>query len=178
MSEWKWNKQGFSNWSDKVSYELIELRQQIDAINAKLSAMTANQSGKSGPEATEATQPESKGYGEDTFPTGLPKMGKGFEESEFTTDDLVSATYALQTATIAARGYLMLLDQMGLSKDQKAMVRELEMGLMAVMKAAQAISLAKGIIEATSLNPMAILTLGGYATSSIAYMNKLGGGGI
>jgi hypothetical protein len=102
----------------------------------------------------------------------------GYTDIKSYTDDMVKATYAFKTAAIAAKGYLMLLDQMGLSPDQKKMVKELEYGMMAVMKAAQAVAIGKGIMEAATLNPMAILTLGGYAAGSIAYTSKLTGGGV
>lgn len=103
--------------------------------------------------------------------------GKQLGDKSYT-DILVEQTYALKTAAIAARGYLMLLDQMGLNKEQKHMIRELEYGMMAVMKMAQAVSLATGLMEAGTLNPKAIFTIGGYAAGSIAYSMKMQGGGV
>ena len=98
------------------------------------------------------------------------------------TEMLVQATYAIRTASNAMRGYLMLLDQAGLSKDQKKLIMEVENSLMAIMKLAQAVRILQGIMKLGSLtSPEGIFDLilmGGFASSSVAYGSKVQGGGI
>lgn len=98
------------------------------------------------------------------------------------TEMLVQATYAIRTASNAMRGYLMLLDQAGLSKDQKKLIMEVENSLMAIMKLAQAVRILQGIMKLGSLtSPEGIFNLilmGGFASSSVAYGSKVQGGGI
>lgn len=107
----------------------------------------------------------------------------GAEETSIpNTEMLVQATYAIRTASIAMRGYLMLLDQAGLSKDQKKLIMEVEQSLMAIMKLAQAVRILQGIMKLGSLtSPEGIFDLilmGGFASSSVAYGSKVQGGGI
>ena len=149
-----------------MKQEIIELKIRLSAIEAQLKDM--------GAEAT----PSKQETDESGFPSGPYKL-KGFgEEGGDFTADLVHATYTIRTAATAFRGYMMLLDQAGLSKDQKKMVRELEYGAMMAMKAMVAIQLFNTARAATG-DPTAIFALiagGGSLAASAAFGSKLQGG--
>lgn len=175
----QWDKGVYPKWKDKVDYELMEIRMHITSLEAQLKGGGRGGGTGGGKGATsDFTDISQFGFNKEEAVSKLTDIEEEEVEGKSYTDMLVEQTYALKTATIAAKGYLMLLDQMGLSKDQKHMVRDLEYGMMAIMKGAQAVMIGKGIMEAASLNPMAILTFGGYVAGSVAYSSKLSGGGV
>jgi hypothetical protein len=109
------------------------------------------------------------------------KMGnmEGDDTESNSLDNLISATYAFHSATHAMRGYLMLVDQLGLSKDQKKMVRDLEYVMMAIMKLTMAISMI-GEMMAGTLQPelLPIFLVGGLMSASVGYSSKVVGSGV
>ena len=107
------------------------------------------------------------------------------EESSggFTQEDLINATYTFREAAHSMRGYLMLLDQLGLSKDQKKLIRDLEYIMMMVSKIGITINFvmkAAELAEAPETMGASLLPLifgGGTGSAAIAYgMKTLGGG--
>jgi hypothetical protein len=114
----------------------------------------------------------------------VPTEREEEEKGRFTTEDLVGATYALHETTHAMRGYLMLLDQMGLNKDQKKMVRDLEYAMMLVTKLTTAMNIlisletkaaAGEAISAPELF-LPLFIAGGMGSASFGYAHKLSGG--
>lgn len=192
-----WDKQSFPLWKDKVSYELIELRQQVSLLAVQIKAM--QQGGAGGGSSSVATvgggssrrsvsvRPLSDyemQEGQMTLTGELATVGSEEGEEEDSTNNIKQSSYAIQQATIAMRGYLMLLQQLGLSKDQKKMISELQTAMMMVMKIAATISVVQGLMELSAtggLDPTAwiqIVMAGGYASSSLAYGSKTVGGNI
>jgi len=161
---------GGHTWAQMIKAEIVELKIRMSAIESKLSEM--------GIEGTAVRPPEAVGERiEGAFARG--------EDLDTTTRDLVKATYVIRSTAVAMRGYLMLLDQAGLSRNQKEMVRELEYIMMAAMKAAQTIKLLilayQTMAAAEAVTPMGVFYLalaGGVGAASIAYSNKTLGGGV
>lgn len=176
---------GKNEWTNTIDTNLLQIHMDLAVIAARLNIL---QGGTRGAGGTQAGQPLEEGpegrTGEEVEGQFYPDVGPA-ETTEPTTntETLVQATYAIRTATIAMRGYLMLLDQMGLSKDQKKLIMELQGTMMMVMKLMQVIRLLQAVSAAGGLmsgDPMAIFDLilaGGFGASSIAYGRKIGGSG-
>lgn len=183
FSPYDYRKDSFRRWVDKVDQELLMLHidmQKVAAlVNSKKgtdkSAISSITGGAVGGGSGRLRQQSFDAKGNLT-----PTIDK--ETSIPNTEMLVQATYAIRTASNAMRGYLMLLDQAGLSKDQKKLIMEVENSLMAIMKLAQAVRILQGIMKLGSLtSPEGIFDLilmGGFASSSVAYGSKVQGGGI
>jgi hypothetical protein len=117
--------------------------------------------------------------------TPLPKTGKGSKDDEdgegkskigMNTQMLVQATYAIRETTTAMRGYLMLLDQMNLSRDQKKAIKQIEDMSMTVLKIASAVKLAMAAVTMSANPAMGVLNMalaGGMMASSVAFANKI-----
>jgi len=197
--------QGFALWKDKVDNELVEIRARIDAIAVALNASTPDSktgqsggptggSGSGGPKADSSSSEFGKGSdfsSVESYTKNMDaakslgelydKMGnmEGDDTESNSLDNLISATYAFHSATHAMRGYLMLVDQLGLSKDQKKMVRDLEYVMMAIMKLTMAISMI-GEMMAGTLQPefLPIFLVGGLMSASVGYSYKVVGSGV
>jgi hypothetical protein len=120
----------------------------------------------------------STGEGVDKFFDKYLSSGKSnFQQMSL---DLAQATYSIRTAETAAKGYLMVVGQLGLSADQKAMVRDLEQINMAVMKVMATIKMLQLALASTNPYMMAfyLFSAGGTAAASLAYGNKVSGGGV
>ena len=156
---WTWDRGSFSKYSDKVNFELQEIRSHIERIDAELQQLIQGRE-------------------------GITREGKEEQVSPTTSETLMQATYAIRSTAIAMRGYLMLIDQMGLSRDQKKMIREMEYVMMMIMKLSQTIKLlqlAQGLLTVSMGDPRGLLYLflaGGYGMAGIAYANKTMGGTI
>lgn len=154
-----------SEWGQMIKQEIIELKIRQTAMEAKLA------------ELGHAATPTGKDiYDRTSIFDGEEEWDKA--HSKDFTMDLVHATYTIRTASTAMRGYMMLVDQMGLSKDQKKMIRELEYGAMMVMKAMVALQLFNAA-RAAAGDPTAIFSLiagGGSLAASVAFGSKIQGG--
>ena len=184
-------------WSDKVSAELIEIRQHLVILEAKVEAMKSGGTA----DATGGARPikEVSEFGKGSDFSSVEKWQRDMNaakeydemlrtkitdiESEITgkeglsTEDLVHVTYAIHEATHAMRGYLMFLDQLGLSKDQKHLIRELEYFVMMITKLTTAILVIAGMMEA-GFTPLGIFVAGGMGAASLGYGMKIAGGGL
>src|SRR5208283_1190750 len=153
-----YRKDSFRTWVQKVDKELLMLHIDMQRLAQILNSRKGGTGGvSSGPSDNKEdytpigdrlpfeSQSGDSLTGELPFASeaGQNYLRNSDEEKEggFTTDDLVTATYSIHEATHAMRGYLMLLDQMGLSKDQKKMVRDLEYGMMMVSKLTMAMNI-------------------------------------
>lgn len=150
----------------QIKQDILDIKSRLTIIETKLQEMGAITT----PEGTE-------GLGGETIGEGKVPRGTGVQ-------DLVQATYTIRTASTAMRGYLMLLKQANLSTDQKQMIRELEYGMMMMLKAAWTIKLlilAYRELEAAALGPIGLLytafAFGGLA-STLAFGNKMMGGTV
>lgn len=181
----RWYTGTHKNFAAKVTEELNVIRSRILIIESQLGMPHGGEVSPTtthfeGPEISDIT-PESFGpwYGdlEDIEKETGEKVG-----SKDYTESLVQATYAIRTLSIAMRGYLQLVDQLGLSKDQKKMIREVENVMMMIMKLVQVVGMASTIIDVAEENyPKALLTLimmGGFAASSGAYASHVVAGGV
>ena len=177
---------GKNEWTNTIDTNLLQIHMDLAVIAARLNIL---QGGTRGAGGTQAGQPLEEGpegrTGEEVEGQFYPDVepAESTEQLGTQTAGLVQATYAIRTATIAMRGYLMLLDQMHLSRDQKKMIMELQNVMMMVMKLMQVIRLLQAVSAAGGLmsgDPMAIFDLilaGGFGASSIAYGRKIGGSG-
>lgn len=201
FTPYDYRKDSFRTWVQKVDKELlmlhIDMQRLAKLVNSKGTGTggTTGGSGAASKGAAESTTSEfGKGSDFSSVSDYLDESQSAEEydkllakipdiESEgkggMSTEDLVAATYAIHEATHAMRGYLMLVDQLGLSKDQKKMVRDLEYIMMSIMKLATAISLVTQMIEGT-LAPEAlpIFLVGGLMSASIGYGMKVSGSGV
>ena len=200
-----WDKQSFPLWKDKVQYELIEIRQQITllAIQVKqaqkgtasateevreTAGTTASKQGAITSDFEDVRSFITEADAQEAYDATLGKITDieaDPEKSGMSTEDIKQGTYYIQSATIAMRGYLMLLGQAGLSKDQKKMIAQLETAMMMVMKIAATVQIAAGVIKLAmspvGLDPLGwvqVIMGGGYAASAMAYGAKTAGGGV
>ena len=208
FSPYDYRKDSFRRWVDKVDQELLMLHldmQKVAALvnskkgtdNSAISSITGGAVGGgsgrlSGGVSVRPLSSFPVTEGQQSFdaegnltPTiDMIQSGEtGAQETSIpNTEMLVQATYAIRTASNAMRGYLMLLDQAGLSKDQKKLIMEVENSLMAIMKLAQAVRILQGIMKLGSLSSpegiFDLILMGGFASSSVAYGSKVQGGGI
>jgi hypothetical protein len=175
-------------WSKGIKQELIDMKLKITALEAQVKAL-----GAPVPETTSGKGPKisyDKIYDEyvnqsvDDLTEEITAPYKG--SSEYV-DSMVKASYSIREASTAMRGYLMLLDQAGLSKDQKKMIRDLENSMMSVMKFANAMKYALEIynmykaamLAGGAIGPQGILMAiigGGSMAASLAFGSKLTGG--
>jgi len=145
-------------WAEMIKNEIILIKQRLTAIENTLGEMKGR-TGAVGP-----VKPEGE-PGEDIYaPINI---------------------YEVLVATAQARralyGYSMLLQQMGLSKEQKMLIRELEQTTSMVLRLTQAINLmmmAAKALETSSPWAIPFLILaGGMFAATLGYGMKLGGGG-
>jgi hypothetical protein len=170
-----------SDWSNRIDANLAAIHADLAMIAEKLNKIPMGK--LAGADKKDLSEEDIQVGGSYTL---KELKSAGFEDIKSFTQDLVEATYAIKTATIAMRGYTMLIGQAGLSKDQKAMIRELEYAMMATMKAAQAIMLlmkSQAIAELMSgpltwKGAMDLAIIGGYSASSLAYSSKIVGGRV
>jgi len=157
--DWQWDKVGWSKFIDKVDFELQELRSHVERLDAELQQLIQGRE-------------------------GITREGREEQISSTTSETLMQATYAIRSTAIAMRGYLMLIDQMGLPRDAKRMIREIEYIMMMIMKLSQTIKLlqlAQGLLTVSMGDPRGLLYLflaGGYGMAGIAYANKTMGGTV
>lgn len=196
-----WDKQSFPTWKDKVQFELIEIRQQIAALSIQIKQAKLSSSGEDSGESAGSTASKqgaitsdfedvrtfiSDADAQESYDATLGKISdiEASSPTGFNTEDIKQSTYSIQSATIAMRGYLMLLGEAGLSKDQKKMIAQLETAMMMVMKIAATVQIAAGVIKlamSEGLDPrgwVQVIMGGGFAASSMAYGMKTVGGGI
>lgn len=160
-----------NEWAGMIKSEIIDLKIRLDSVERQLNELGY----KSSPE----------GEGKDIYSRDsiFDREADWSQRDKLEAMDLVKATYSIREATKAMRGYLMLLDQAGLSKEQKKMVRDLEYAMMMIMKAATALNLLlkmQQLMAAGALGPSGILMYGIFAggsmAASVAYGSKLSGG--
>jgi hypothetical protein len=152
-----------------IKTELIDLKVRVTALEEHLTALSHG-----------AGEPTPSGV------TGETPIGEGPSPSETISmaEQLKEATYTIRQATTSARGYLMLLDQMGLSKDQKKMIKELESAMMMIMKLITTIrllALAYKELTVAEAGPIGIVYgvfAAGTFAASMAYGSKLTGGSV
>jgi hypothetical protein len=156
-----------SEWAMMIKQEIIDIKIRLTALESKLENIA--------------------GKPLEDIKAGVPSEGIGPEVAgraytPTVAEELVEATYTIRQASMAMRGYLMLLDEAGLNKDQKKMVKELEEAMMMMMKLMTTIrmlQLAYQALTAAELGPMGFVYLafaGGTFSASLAYGSKLTGG--
>jgi hypothetical protein len=166
-------------WSKGIKEEIIDMKLEITALKAQIKAM-----GAPVPEAKamRGSNPYRNIYGnESIFDRG--SIWKDQNSKDYI-DGMVKATYSIREASTAMRGYMMLLDQAGLSRDQKKMVKDVENGMMMIMKMAttlQYIIKLQQLAAASEFGPVGyiyMIMIGGSMAASIAYGSKLTGGSV
>jgi hypothetical protein len=167
-----------NSWAEQIKADILNLKMRVTALETQVNAM---KEGMLGSNTSTVKSAGSTGTGS----SSLEKLSggadsKGNTNFEQMSLDLAKVTYSIRTAETAAKGYLMLLGQMGLSADLKSLVRDLENINMAVMKTMATIRMLQLALATTSPYMMAfyLLSAGGTAAASLAYMNKVSGGGV
>ena len=158
-----------SEWGAMIKAELVDLKVRVTALEEHLTALSHG-AGESTPSGV----------------TGETPIGEGPSPSETISmaEQLKEATYTIRQATTSMRGYMMLLDQMGLSKDQKKMIKQMEETMMMIMKIMTTIRIMSLAIEAATTPamgpyaPLYALFAGGTMAASMAYGSKLTGGSV
>lgn len=171
------------SWGIMIKQEIIDLKIRMSAIEAQLKDMGAQTTPSGGISTGGGRGRDVFGHGETSIFDREAEWDEAHQRD--TTTDLVHATYTIRSASTAMRGYMMMVDQAGLSKDQKKMIREMEYTAMMALKAATAIQYAAKAMElaqaGTLTGPLgamyAVLT-GGSIAASVAFGSKLGGGGV
>jgi hypothetical protein len=171
-----------------IKAELMEFRARLDAMEAQLKTMGSGGSSSGGQsgisETTTETDVGSVSVG-DTSSQGVKATSDEVDNATSNiksyTDSVVDATYLIREASVAMRGYGMLLDQMGLSKDQKKLIHDMEETMMMVYKVIQTLRLLEAAnlaFEAGSggLGMLEIGLAGGVFAGSMAYGSKVVGG--
>lgn len=186
-----YRKESFRRWVDKVDKELLMLHIDMQRLAKNVKSQShsggpKDDSGSGGPkEPDEPPQGKSGEYADGHFYADVEPPSEE-DKSGFGTEDFVAATYSIHEATHAMRGYLMLVDQMGLSRDQKKMIRDLEYAMMMISKITMAMnilmSLESKVAEGGALAApeifLPLMVAGGLGSASIAYGMKLNGGQI
>jgi len=194
-------------WKDKVDGELVQIKQNINILALRIKDIQGGKGGKAAAEGGSGSSGRRSvpviplkdfaikagsgqmAFGEDgNLEDLVPAQTTDEDDSEegggMSSAKIQQGTYAIQQATISMRGYLMLLGEAGLSKDQKKMVAQLETSMMMVMKIAATINVAMGLMKLAAsggLDPTAYMQVimgGGYAASAIAYGMKTTGSGV
>jgi hypothetical protein len=167
-----------NSWAEQIKADILNLKMRVTALETQVNAM---KEGMLGSNTSTVKSAGSSGTGS----SSLEKLSggadsKGNTNFEQMSLDLAKVTYSIRTAETAAKGYLMLLGQMGLSADQKAMVRDLENINMAVMKTMATIKMLQLALASTNPYMMAfyLFSAGGTLAASVAYGNKVSGGGV
>ena len=174
---WEWSKMAHNTWKDKVQFELIEIRTRIEMIESKLSGLGI---------PTQASE----------YKHSFEEMGAGYafyiSSHEGKVPDIKIKDYSPQNiyqvmslvagARRAVYGYAMLLNEMGLSKDQKVLVRQIQQTIGMILRLVQTVRIMMVAMEAISVGspwgiPFTIIG-GGTFAASIAYGSRLGGGGV
>ena len=162
-----------NEWASMIKQEIIDIKIRMTSIEAQMKDL--------GLQSTPTTKDI---YSRESI---FDREGEWDEaHAKDHTSELVSATYTIKTTAIALRGYMMLLDQLGLSRDQKKVIREMEYVMMMAMKVVQAIrimqtsqaiaELASGIFTWKGVLDLGIA--GGNMAAGVAYGAKFGGSGI
>ena len=169
-------------FGQNIKAEMMEFRGRLDAIESLLKTMGSG--GSTGTSTSTGTVEFGGEVGEDAFPTGPVEVKEAAAENvKSYSQSVMEATYLVREATISVRGYGMLLDQMGLSRDQKRMVHQIEEGMMMVHKFIQAMKLLQAAqiafeAEEGPLGWLEIALAGGLGAASIAYASKLRSGDV
>ena len=198
---------GIHPFSAKVTEELMDLRAACDYLLERVEALAQKAGTPSKGEAMfkagRRGEPTEFGRGSDfSSVTQWTKdieavdpykelMGKitdieSPKEGHFTVEDLVETTYAFKEVSHAMRGYLLLVDQLGLSRDQKKMVRDMEYAMMAVMKLTSAIMILARVEETMAAGEsmampelfLPLFVVGGLGSAAMGYGHKLSAGGV
>jgi hypothetical protein len=180
---------GYSSWAQMIKAEIIELKIRMSALEAKLAEVS-----QAGGPSTTTQSPHDVSDIRELTPTSFTHE-KGTEaltdieqvaqlsgkDREDLMKDFVEFTSQARMATISMRGYIMLLDQAGLSKDSKKALRQIQEIMLAVQKAIVTIKLFSEallipMMAGTAIEPLNVLMLlmaGGTMAGSMAYTSKV-----
>jgi transcriptional regulator of aromatic amino acid metabolism len=177
------------SWSKGIKAEIIDMKLRITGLEALVKTLGAPvasaQSGK-GQSAASMDKIYNEYVDESVDELTEQATSKYTGNNEYL-DNMVRASYSIREASTAMRGYLMLLDQAGLNKDQKKMIRDLENGMMSVMKFANALKYALELkkmwdmaqLAGGAIGPQGIIMAiigGGAMAASLAFGSKVSGG--
>jgi hypothetical protein len=155
----------------EIKADILDLKQRVTILETLVKSLNG---GTPIPTATKGSTGEGGVAGSSSSSSG--GSSGGGQIVGMNTQLLVQATYAIRETTTAMRGYLMLLDQMNISRDQKKAIKQIEDMSMTVLKIASAVKLAMAALT-TAANPaMGVLNMalaGGMMASSVAFANKI-----
>lgn len=164
-------------WSEMIKQEIIMIKLRLTAIENNLSQLGVPTEGAR--EARGLFEAMGAGYARYEY------KGEPMEEEEtINKSDLVSTYVHLLMVRRALYGYGMLLTQMGLSKDQREVVKQLERMATTATRLMQTLKVLMTMMEmyekGTLFGPYGMLLgliAGGTLAASMAFSAKMGGGG-
>jgi hypothetical protein len=179
-----------ATFGQNVKAELMEFRGRIEALEAAQRMIS-----QGGVSAAPQTPVDTENVDESGFPTFDPShvIMKGFDKEtdnvKSYSQSVMEATYLMHEAATATRGYAQLLTEMGLSKDQKKMLHELEQAMMMflkmgsmlrlLIKAQEEFDAAEAAGEAMGpLGWLEIILAGGMGSASLGYGMRLKAGDV
>jgi len=144
-------------WADLITEYIADLRARVYALEAKQQELEASLMGR--PEGEKLTE----------------------EEMESERVKAVSTISMIGMARRSVYGYAMLLDSLGLPKDQREMIRQVEASITAMMRLMQAVRATELAIQAfeAGMGPIGWVYLamsGGMYAATIMYGSKTLGG--
>lgn len=179
------NFENGNTFGQNVKSELMEFRGRITALEQEIATL---QGGMQKSPEIDLSQVDESG-----FPTFDPSTAKitdhDIENVKSYSEQVMEATYLMHEAATATRGYMLLLTQAGLSKEQKKVVHELEDVMMMALKVGSTIRLLMKAQEAfnaaelagASISPLGMFEVavaGGMLAASVGYGSKLRGGEV
>jgi hypothetical protein len=159
-------------WALQIKADILDLKSRVTILEAKIATMTTVPT----PEGTTGLGGKELKSESGDISDLMGSMGDAPSSSSIDDMgmDLTKATAAIRETAVAFRGYGLLLDQFGLSRDQKRAMQQIMDLTMVIMKAVAAIRIMEGITEITS--PAGIFKLligGGMLASGFGYGSKM-----
>jgi hypothetical protein len=171
-------------WALQIKADILDLKSRVTILEAKISTMEHVPT----PEGTTGLGGKELKAESGDISDLMGSMGDSpSSNSDSTVDkagiDLAKATGLIRESAVAFRGYGLLLDQFGLSRDQKKLIQQIMDTMMMVMKLITAIKIAKLAMStiaggATPLGIFYTVIAGGMTASSLGYASKSMSGGV
>ena len=153
-----------SKFRAELNAEIIPLTQRIEALESKIGQGVG-------------VGVSTRGLTEEDLPLPIGEMEVGMSWMEEKTADDWRATYVeALAARRALYGYAMLADSLGLPKDMREHVRQLESITSGVIRLMQTIRILEAVEAGTIWGPWGWVLAGGTLAATFVYSARVGGG--
>lgn len=182
-----YSKWGSSNWGETIKADILECKMRITTLEARIDMIAsqtnplANSIGGDGAQGNIYLDGVNAEFDRlERFMAQYREANNGFDFDALNRD-LVMLTGVIRTATTALKGYVMLLQQFQIGKDNNEAIQNLNNVAMTAMKTAATVMLAMEMIKmAMASNPAGAvfyaISMGGTLAASLSYGNKVSGG--